>query len=218
MSLSPVAARASYDLWRSRERDALRLWRSRQQRLDQDDPRRGAAFHAYRHAQAMRKKRAREIARLPATHMDAAGRAALIREEGVRRFAYNDSAGHATFGVGHLLHLGPVTAADRARWGTSARPLSMKVVDTVLQADLVKYERAVRDALHGVAGVTQAMLNACVSLAFNIGTGGFATSSVVKHLRAGHKAAAADAFLLWDHPRELRGRRERERVMFLTPG
>jgi lysozyme len=217
MTMSPVQLRRSYKLWSDREREARALWRSRQRRLEREDPRRAEAFHAYRHAQAMRKKRAREIARLPVAHMDAAGRAELIREEGVRRYAYNDSAGHATFGVGHLLHRGPVTAADRARWGTPARPLSMKVVDAVLQRDLERFEQAVRAATVGAPlPVTQQMFNALVSLSFNIGTGGFSTSSVVRHLRAGRKGQAADAFLLWSHPPELRGRRQRERVRFLT--
>lgn len=35
-------------------------------------------------------------------------------EEGFRSEPYNDSRGHATQGIGHLLHLGPVTDADRA--------------------------------------------------------------------------------------------------------
>lgn len=221
--MSPEQIQASYTLWRDRESKALTLWRSRQKRLDQDDPRRIEAFRAYRHATAKRKRRAAELAALaamPVTHMDAAGRAALIREEGVRRFAYNDSQGHATFGVGHLLHLGPVTSADRKQWGTPARPLSMRMVDSVLAHDLAKFERAVRDAMRGSPlDFNHAMFNALVSLAVNIGIDehkGFPASTVVRQLHAGHKKGAADAFLLWSHPPELRPRRERERRMFLT--
>lgn len=214
--MSPAELRASRELWRKREVDARTLWRSRQKRLDQDDPRRAEAFHAYRKAMAMRKKRDRQLAHLPVTHMSAAGRTALIREEGVRRFAYNDSAGHATFGVGHLIHLGPVTDADRRRWGTPQRPLSMKVVDTVLARDLAKYERAVRDTFAGSPlHPTHSMFDALVSLCFNIGTGGFTTSTVAKHLKTGNRLAAADAIMLWDRPPELHGRRTRERAMFL---
>lgn len=217
--MSAGALRRSYQLWRDRELKAYRLWRSRVRRLDQDDPRRGEAFRAYQHAQEMRKRRARELSRLPITHMDAEGRADLIRSEGVRRYAYNDSAGHATFGVGHLIHLGPVNDADRQRWGTPQRPLSMAVVDATLARDLAKYERAVRDVTRvSKVKITQPMFNALVSLCFNIGIGGFQTSSVARHLKAGNKQAAADAFLLWDNPPELRGRRERERALFLRRG
>ena len=215
--MTPAQLRKSYELWKDRERKAYLLWRSRQRRLDQDDPRRGEAFREYRHAQAMRKKRRQQLDRLPITSMDAAGRADLIRSEGVRRFAYNDSAGHATFGVGHLIHRGPVTDADRGKWGTPQRPLSMRVVDTVLANDLERFEKVVRDVFRGsFLKANQHMFNACVSLAFNIGAGGFATSSVARQIRAGNKRAAADAFLLWDNPPELRGRRERERKQFLT--
>lgn len=215
--MSAGALRRSYELWRDREVKAFRLWRSRVKRLDQDDPRRGEAFRAYQHAQEMRKRRARDLSRLPVTHMDAEGRRDLIASEGVRRWAYNDSAGHATFGVGHLIHLGPVNAADRRRWGTPQRPLSMAVVDATLARDLAKYERAVRDVTRASwVKVTQPMFNALVSLCFNIGIGGFTSSSVARHLKAGHKQAAANAFLLWDNPPELRPRRERERRLFLS--
>ncbi len=215
--MSPAELRRSYDLWRKRERKAYLLWRSRQRRLDPDDPRRAEAFRDYRRTQAVRRRRRRQLDRLPITDMDAAGRADLIREEGVRRFAYNDSAHNATFGVGHLLHKGPVNDADRRRWGTPQRPLSMAVVDSVLAKDLEKFERVVRDVFRRARlEPNQNMFNACVSLAFNIGAGGFATSTVARQIRAGNKRAAADAFLLWDNPPELRPRRQRERRLFLS--
>jgi lysozyme len=55
-----------------------------------------------------------------------------------------------------------------------------------------------------------------VSLCFNIGVNGFAGSSVARDLNAGNVQAAADAFLLWDHPEELLGRRKVERAQFLS--
>ena len=54
-----------------------------------------------------------------------------------------------------------------------------------------------------------------MSLAFNIGAGGFVGSSVVRQINAGNMQAAADDFLLWDHPPELLGRRKGERVINL---
>jgi lysozyme len=60
------------------------------------------------------------------------------------------------------------------------------------------------------------MFDACVSLAFNIGADGFARSTVAREIRAGNKRAAADAFLNWSHPSELRDRRRRERSLFLS--
>ena len=66
---------------------------------------------------------------------------------------------------------------------------------------------------------------AMVSLCFNIGSGNFKTSSVLRRHREGDDAAAADAFLLWDKAHvdgelvELDGllrRREAERTLYLT--
>ena len=149
--------------------------------------------------------------------MSAKGRAMLIREEGVRRYAYNDPAGHATFGVGHLLHRGPVTARDRLVWGTPKFPRPMWLVNRVLRRDLKKYEAAVRTAVG--RKMYQHRFDACVSLAFNIGTWGFATSTVARELRERRKGfaqRAAEAFLMWDNPSMLRPRRERERRLFLN--
>lgn len=137
----------------------------------------------------------------------------ILSEEGFVPYAYNDPAGHATFGVGHLIHLGNVTAADRANWGTRANPKSRDFVLGVFRDDLQKYVKAVNAAVK--VDKSQKMEDAMVSLAFNIGTGGFASSSVVKRLNAGNRQGAADAFMLWDKPSILRPRRARERALFL---
>jgi hypothetical protein len=42
-------------------------------------------------------------------------------------------------------------------------------------------------------------------------------TSVAHFLNAGDKAAAAKAFLNWEHPSSLRGRREAEMRQFLAP-
>jgi lysozyme len=144
------------------------------------------------------------------------GRDFLIAQEGVRRYAYNDSAGHATFGVGHLLHRGPVTQRDRRIWGTPSRPKPLAVVYDVLERDLRQYEKAVRDSVG--RRMWQHRFDACVSLAFNIGSAGFRNSTVARELRQARKGfgqRAADAFLLWRQPPELLPRRKRERALFL---
>ena len=63
--------------------------------------------------------------------------------------------------------------------------------------------------------VTVNQFDACVSLAFNIGATGFAGSTVVHKLNAGDIGGAADAFLMWMRPPELRQRRDGERTQFL---
>lgn len=63
---------------------------------------------------------------------------------------------------------------------------------------------------------------AMLSLAYNIGPGAFAKSSVLKRFNAGDKAGAADAFLMWVKAggktlAGLKRRREAERALFLEP-
>lgn len=144
------------------------------------------------------------------------GRRFIKVQEGVRRYAYNDSRNNATFGIGHLIHLGPVNAEDRRKWGTPANPKSMAFVWWVFRKDVRKYERAVREAVG--RRLLPHRFDACVSLCLNIGTGGFASSTVARELReqrGDYVRDAANAFLLWDNPPELRPRRERERRLFL---
>jgi lysozyme len=73
--------------------------------------------------------------------------------------------------------------------------------------------------------ITQNQFDALVSLVFNIGTGNFANSSVLKFLNAGNYKAAADRFRLWNKQKQKDGsfkelggltkRREQERELFL---
>jgi GH24 family phage-related lysozyme (muramidase) len=142
----------------------------------------------------------------------AAGVRAITREEGCVLHPYNDSAGNATIGVGHLIGHRPVTAADRARY----RGFDAADAAALLRSDLERFERAVNAAVK--VPVSQGEFDALMSLAFNIGTAGFASSSVVRYLNAGKRRAAADAFLLWRRPPELLPRRKRERAAFLKAG
>lgn len=142
------------------------------------------------------------------------GAAFLAAEEGVRLRPYEDSEGWATSGVGHLIqprHKG-VTAADVRRWSF---PSSKAAIDYFRNHDVVLYEQAVRRTL-GKAPLTQAQFDMAISLCFNIGTGGFASSSVAREIKAKRTQAAGDAFLAWSHPSVLAGRRRRERARFLA--
>lgn len=166
-------------------------------------------------ARLFRKFRPKPKPRPPQT-LSLKGQNFLIVQEGVRRYAYNDSQNNATFGVGHLIHDGPVTNADRERWGTQANPKPMAVVRRVLEADVKEFEKAVRESTG--RRLSQPRFDACVSLAFNIGAGGFKRSTVARELRGKKKGfvqRAGDAFLLWNNPPELIARRRRERRLFL---
>jgi len=203
---------ASLAKWKAKATYRRRRWRKLVKTRPEGDADRMRWFELYDAAHDMVRKRRRQISRLPVTHIDAAGVALLRREEGVRNSPYLDSQGHCTTGVGHLLHRGRCTAREAARRYSDAE------VNAILRRDIARFERAVRRAFKGRRALkaTHNRVNSAVSLAFNIGEGGFRSSTVAKQIRAGNERAAADAFLLWDNPSELRPRRERERKLFLS--
>lgn len=132
------------------------------------------------------------------------GREAITQREGLRLKAYRDSRGIATIGVGHafgppVVRMGQVITRERA--------------DAILSGDLGRFEAAVTGAVK--VALTQNQFDACVSLAFNIGERGFAGSTVVHRLNQKDYKGAADAFLMWERPPELKSRRESERLQFL---
>lgn len=140
--------------------------------------------------------------------MSPSGCQILAQREGVKTRAYRDTRGIWTIGVGHTSAAG---APHVYPWSTMTLP----VVYATLARDLATFEAAVNRALK--RPISQSAFDACVSLAYNIGGGGFAGSSVAKQINAGNMSVAADDFLLWDHPPELLTRRRAERAQFLKP-
>lgn len=115
-----------------------------------------------------------------------AGRDLIAEFEGQRLTAYRCPAGVWTIGIGSTQP--PVT------------PGMQITVDEMWQRfdhDIAVFETGVLAALAG-APTTQNEFNAMVSLAFNIGLGGFRTSSVLRAHKAGNTSAAANAFSLWN--------------------
>ena len=134
------------------------------------------------------------------------GRAAIMQREGCRLRAYRDSVGIWTIGVGHTGRATP----PKVRPGMTITHVQ---ADAFLEADLAPMEAAVNHAVK--VPLTQSQFDACVSLAFNIGAGGFIGSTVVHKLNQHDFPAAADAFLMWERPPELASRRQSERKQFL---
>jgi lysozyme len=139
--------------------------------------------------------------------MSADGRAQLIRREGFRTKAYKDSVGVWTIGVGHT------SAAGEPRV-TPGLVITRQEVDEILSRDLRQYEDAVSAAVR--VPLTQGQFDALVSFCFNIGTGGFRKSTVVRRLNGGDYKGAAAAFMMWNKPPEIKGRRDSERKQFLA--
>jgi lysozyme len=135
-----------------------------------------------------------------------AGRKVLAEREGRRLKAYRDSAGVWTIGIGHTSMAGPPRV-------TPGLTVTDAECDAIFARDLVSYEAAVTKAVK--VPMDQHEFDALVSLCYNIGPAGLARSTVVRRLNAGDRRGAGEAFLMWNKPAEIRGRRRGERAQFL---
>lgn len=120
------------------------------------------------------------------------GKALIKAHEGCRLKAYLCPAGVWTIGYGST---GPHV--------TKGKVISKQEAEELLDQDLVRFEKAVLIAVRP-AVPNQSEFDAMVSLAFNIGTGAFARSSVAKNFKLGNKAKAAASFGMWTKARNPR--------------
>jgi lysozyme len=116
----------------------------------------------------------------------------IERHEGFVGHVYNDSAGNCTIGYGHLLHGGPCTSSDHARF---PHGISRARAREFLRADVGVAERAVRADVH--VRLNQHQFDALVSFTFNIGTNAFRTSTLLRVLNAGHYAQVPAQMMRW---------------------
>lgn len=132
--------------------------------------------------------------------------------EGFSSTSYRDQGRVYTIGYGFTtLHGQPVTAQTPS--------ITKDQAQLELKAKLQIYADQVNKTI--TVPITQNKFDACCSLCYNIGVGGFAQSTVAKECNAQDFTAAADAFLLWDKVKGqvsqgLLNRRQKERLLFLT--
>jgi lysozyme len=143
--------------------------------------------------------------RLP-MRMSRPGLQALATREGRRLKAYLDTKGILTIGCGHTSAAGEPTV-------TAGMTITRAVCDAIFARDISKFEDAVNRSVK--VPLSQGEFDALVSICFNIGTGAFVKSSIVKRLNAGDRAGAAAAILMWNKPKEIMGRRKAEHDQFL---
>jgi len=142
-------------------------------------------------------------------------RRVLEPSEGLRLVAYRDCVGVLIIGYGH-------TSAAGAPQVKAGMTISAEEADAILIRDLATTEAAVSKLLANVKRpVFQHEFDALVDLAFNIGVGAFAGSSLLKAYLAGDVTLAARKFLDWNKAggravAGLTARRRRDRDWFLT--
>lgn len=115
--------------------------------------------------------------------------------EGFVSHPYNDAAGHATIGYGHLIHYGPVTARDRLRYPAGiSRAAALKL----LRHDAARAEAGVREYVK--RPLKQHEFDALVSFAFNCGVGALQHSTLLRHVNGRYGALSiTDDFERWSH-------------------
>lgn len=123
--------------------------------------------------------------------------------EGLRLKAYKDSVGIWTIGYGHTAG---VCEGDE---------ITPEQAEAFLHNDVAWAERVI--ATKVPCRISQNQFDALVSLIYNIGSGNFAKSSVLRALNAGDMKAAAEGFLLWNKAggKEIVGLTNRRRAEML---
>ncbi len=129
------------------------------------------------------------------------------RFEGLELKAYRDSVGILTIGYGHThaVKAGDIITGEQA--------------DAFLREDLQVAELTVNTNVK--VKLTQGQFDALVSFVFNLGSGNFVKSTLIKKLNVGDYAGAADEFGKWVNAggKKFPGlvkRRAAEREVFLT--
>ena len=131
--------------------------------------------------------------------------------EGLRLKAYDDGVGVWTIGFGTTIYPNGI----RVKKGDTCTEAQAKAY---MAHDLKKFESAVNNAV--TVPINQNQFDALVSLAYNIGTGAFSKSTLVKKLNAGDIRGAADQFDVWVNAggkrmQGLANRRAKEKEVFL---
>jgi lysozyme len=151
----------------------------------------------------------------------------IKRKEGLVLAPYLCPAKVWTVGYGTIVY--PSWYMGGKRVGPSDPPISIQMALDFLRSDLDKFEAGVEGLLKRPANDNE--FGAMVSLTYNIGLAGFASSSVLRLFNQGDKAGAMRSFALWNKA-DLNGdgkvdqsevvpglvvRRKEEQTLFATP-
>ncbi len=148
------------------------------------------------------------------------GRDHLKKTEGKAYVKYVDPPGQTkkySVGYGKLLSdqelagnyvviSGERVALDKA--------LTQAQIDKLFDETVGKYEDAVRKAI--TVKITQDQFDSLVSFCYNIGTGGFAGSELVKIINSGDYQRVPYGFMQWKTPKSLISRRQKEIAWFMA--
>jgi len=145
----------------------------------------------------------------------------LTKEEGVVLKAYRDSAGIPTIGIGTIVY----PDGRKVKMGDQ---ITMAQALAYLHHEVDSKTKEVENLLTGIA-LNQNQFDALVSIVYNIGVGGFKSSTLLRRVKANPcDPAIREAFMMWNKitdPKtkkkvEARGltlRRKREADLYFSP-
>lgn len=112
--------------------------------------------------------------------------------EGFSATLYDDPARHCTIGYGHLVHKGACNGSEPAEF---RKGITHKRAAELLRADAAVAIAEIRRRV--TVPLTQTRFDALVSFVYNVGTGAFARSTLLKKLNARDFAAVPDELQKW---------------------
>ena len=132
--------------------------------------------------------------------------------EGKRLVAYDDGVGVWTIGFGTIKYPNGV----RVKKGDTC---TLEQAKEYMRHDLIEFEYTVNSSVK--VPLNQNQFDALVSLAYNIGSSAFKSSTLVKKLNTGDYQGAADQFNVWINAggKRMQGlvnRRDKEKLLFLS--
>ena len=133
--------------------------------------------------------------------------------EGLELTSYPDTGGIWTIGYGNTIN------KDTGQAIKPGDKIDLETAERWLKMDVAERENKIKGLIN--VPVTENMKAAMVSLAYNIGTGAFGSSTLLRLLNQGaDKKLVADQFLRWNkvQGKEVKGltnRRKLERELFL---
>lgn len=132
--------------------------------------------------------------------------------EGKQLIAYDDGVGIWTIGFGTIKYPNGV----RVKKGDTC---TLEQAKEYMRHDLIEFEHTVNSSVK--VQLNQNQFDALISLAYNIGSNAFKSSTLVKKLNTNDYQGAADQFNVWVNAggKRMQGlvnRRDREKLLFLS--